>query len=115
MACLHGLCMACQWTAPGMYSSSISLDSEHWPRLGKAAGHLLRVVVMVVVDVDSRCDATDDERNPTSNQIEPAEREHTKSMPWCWVRAHQNYAMLLGAFPNGEDLVRSPGQGMAVP
>lgn len=48
-------------------------------------GHLLGVVVMVVVDVDSCCDPADDEGDPAGDQVEPARggtvSPHTQSEP----------------------------------
>lgn len=44
--------------------------------------HLLWVIIPVVVDVDSRCDATDDERDPASNKVESAMR-----VPLCYLAA----------------------------
>lgn len=35
------------------------------------AGHLLRTVVPIIVDVHSSSDPTYDQRNPSSNQVEP--------------------------------------------
>lgn len=42
---------------------------------GREQGHLLGVVVVVVLDVDSCCDPTDDEGDPAGDQVEPAGRE----------------------------------------
>lgn len=46
-----------------------------------AAGHLLGVVVVVVVDVDGGCDAADDERDATGDQVEPARGEGGRCSP----------------------------------
>lgn len=50
-------------------------------------GRLLGVVVVVVLDVDSCCDPTDDEGDPAGDQIEPAGEEKRHRTPGARGRA----------------------------
>lgn len=58
---------------PGQGEAS-GQGGEVW---GRRAVHSLGAVVPVVVDVDSGCDATDNEWDPSRDQIEPGEE-------WVW-------------------------------
>lgn len=91
---------------------------------GREQGHLLGVVVVVVLDVDSCCDPTDDEGDPAGDQVEPAGREaslHTwsprESTGWACPEQHVP-PQLLEMPPRGRgrgrrDPYRSIGLGAA--
>lgn len=65
----------------------------------------LGAVVPVVVDVDSSCDATDNEWDPSSNQIEPGEewglgvREIENQGNWNQVLRTLDSGSLFPSFP----------------
>lgn len=74
-----------------------------------AAGHLLGVVVVVVVDVDGGCDAADDERDATGDQVEPARGEGGHCSP---TRGHGDMGWATASGQAGADPAQLGGPSM---
>lgn len=61
--------------------------------MGSRERRSLGTVVLVVVDVDRSCDATDYERDPSSNQIESRGKQSLTSGRWGWKNRSHHWGL----------------------